>query len=78
MGRALVEVLAGGPWDAGPEDTRTDWALAPVLDLDGPTVLTVDLRETAELEFAAPDPDAELQELAARYESPGLSQWASS
>ncbi|WP_167973999.1 S8 family peptidase [Streptomyces lonarensis] len=76
VGRALVEVLAGGPWDAGPEETRTDWALAPVLDLDGPTVLTVDLRETAELEFAAPDPDAELQELAARYESPGLSQWA--
>ncbi|GAA2062919.1 S8 family serine peptidase [Streptomyces cheonanensis] len=74
-GDYLIEVLAPSPWDAGPDDTRTDWALAPVMTLDATTTLQVDLRETEPLDFTAPDPAAVPNELAAAYTTPDSGFW---
>ncbi|MFD7510737.1 S8 family peptidase [Streptomyces sp. NPDC059853] len=74
-GDYLVEVLAPSPWDAGPDDARTDWALAPVMTLDAATTLQVDLRETESLDFTAPDPAAVPNELATAYATPDSGFW---
>ncbi|CAL9354870.1 hypothetical protein SUDANB171_00544 [Streptomyces sp. enrichment culture] len=74
-GEYLVEVLSPSPWDAEPEDLSVDWAMAPSVTVAESTTLQVDLREAERLDFTAPDPEAELNELAGTYELPGVSWW---
>ncbi len=74
-GDYLIEVVAPDPWGEGGTGHSIEWAVAPRLAVDGPTTLEVDLREAERLDFTAPDPAAELRELATTYESPGVSSW---
>ncbi|WP_103503805.1 MULTISPECIES: S8 family serine peptidase [unclassified Streptomyces] len=74
-GDYLIEVLAPSPWDAGPDDRRVDWALAPRLTVDDTATVEADLRGAERLDFSAPDPDAELLSLSALFSSPGVSDW---
>ncbi len=74
-GEYLIEVLSPSPWDAGPDELSVDWALAPSVTVAESTTLQVDLRDAERLDFTAPDPGAELNELAGTYELPGISWW---
>ncbi|ONK14574.1 S8 family serine peptidase [Streptomyces sp. MP131-18] len=74
-GDYLIEVVAPDPYAGAAEGGSVEWAVAPRLTIDGATTLEVDLREAERLDFTAPDPDAELRELATTYDSPGVSGW---